>query len=212
MNLPQSRSSRVRGDAGLSNNPPVQLRGIPIVDSDPAIQSRYEEFRRHGNSHNFSEMMAFKQPPGSQSDTDFQRGIGTLASQIGDPENIYLNEVTGTYRKLTGHNPGNREIYMPGLAQFPGDPRAFVASGSEAKRVAERQNLGVTEGSFTNKARQPEVDPFAAMAAPQTKRAPIASDLKNLIADQMVKRDPSLKGRVNPGMLDAVHGNHVKEK
>ena len=88
-----------------------------------------------------------------------------------------------------------------------------MTSGSEAKRVAQERNQGIIEGSITNKARQPESDPFGQLGSKQaTQRAAIAPDLKNLIADQMVKRDPSLKGRVNPGMLDAMHGNHVKSK
>ena len=118
MNLPQSRSARVRRDAQVEHQP-VQLTGYPVVDPNPAIQARYEEFRRHGNSHNFAEMMAFKQPPGSQSDTDFQRGFGTLANQIGDADGHYINEVTGTYRKLMGHNPNEQNIYLPTLAAFP---------------------------------------------------------------------------------------------
>lgn len=208
MNLPQSSSARVRGQV-VSNNPSVILRGIPIIDSDREVQSRYEAMRRQGQSHNMAEMLAYRQAPNSRTDDDFFRGVGTLDKQIGDPEAIYINDVTQRHLRETGHAPNPNHIYMQGLAQYPGDPRAFVASAGEAKRRAEELNVSV-EGFVNHKASEPIADPFGVGVPQGMKRQPIANDLKQVIADAIVAKNPDMKGRVNPASLDAKHGNHVK--
>lgn len=209
MNLPPSRSARVRGDAGIRNNPPALLTGIPIIDPNPAIQAQYEYMRRNGESHNTAEMLAYRAAPSGRTDNDFFRGQGTLDAQVGDDPH-YMQQITEGYRAATGgQNPNPNYSYQAGLAQFPGDPKAFADSVGMVKRRAEQLNVNV-EGFVTHRASEPIADPFAQMAAQHTKRAPVASDLKMMIADQMTKRDPSLKGRINPAMLDDMHGNHVK--
>jgi len=35
----------------------------PHVSDDPKVQSRYEECRRNGCSHNLAEILAFRKPP-----------------------------------------------------------------------------------------------------------------------------------------------------
>lgn len=212
MNLPLSRSAKVRGDAGLNNSRPVQLTGYPIIDPNPQIQNEYLRLRAHGESHNIAEMLATRSAPNSRSDADFFRGMGTLDKQIGDDPHS-MQQVVDGYRAATGgRNPNPNYSYQAGLAQFPGDPRAFVGGAGEIKRRAEELNVNV-EGFVTHKASEPIVDPFTQVGSKAaSKRATIAPDLKQMIVSQMEKRDPSLKGRVNPGMLDAVHGNHVKER
>lgn len=209
MNLPLSKNSRIRGDAGISNNRPVQLKGYPVIDPDPEIQSRYEQLRRNGESHNIAEMLTYRSAPSSKTDDDFFRGQGTLDAQVGDDPH-YMQQITANYRAATGgQNPNPNYSYQAGLAQYPGDPRAFVGSAGEAKRRAEELNVNL-DGFVTHKASEPISDPFAGMASKGSSRVPIASDLKAVIADQMTKRDPSLKGRISPQMLDETHGNHAK--
>lgn len=208
MNLPTSRNATIRG---MQANKPVQLTGYPVISPLPYVQNAYEEMRRHGESHNMAEMLAYRSAPASRTDDDFFRGQGMLDQQISDRGGEYFNSVVNGYRQATGgQSPNANHVYMPGLAQFPGDPRAFVASSGEAKRRVEELNVNVSDGFFTHKAREPEQDPFGAMAMKRTKRAPIASDLKNMIKEQMVSKDPGLKGRINDEALEAKHGNHVK--
>ena len=166
--------------------------------------------RRQGQTHNMAEMLAYRQAPASKTDDDFFRGQGTLDKQVGDDPH-YMADITDGYRAATGHNPNPNYIYQAGLAQFPGDPRAFVDSAGSVKRRAEELNVNV-DGFVTHKASEPIADPFGVGVPAGMKRQPIASDLKNMIADQMVKQDPSKKGRINAAALDEVHGNHVKLK
>lgn len=207
MNLPASNNSRIRGQV----NPPVLLTGYPIIDQSPVLQANYETLRRQGQSHNMAEMLTFRQSPGAQTDREFQMGHQRLADQVGD-DPMYMQQITSNYRAATGGlSPNINDQYMPSLANFPGDPRAFVSSAGDVKRLAEERNVSVS-GFVTHKASEPIADPFGVGVPKGMKRQPIANDLKMMIADQMVKQDPSKKGRVNTAALDEVHGNHVKVK
>lgn len=209
MDLPQSRNARVRGQF---NNQPVKFTGVPLIE-DPNgpnrhIQDAYQNMRARGESHSMAEMLAYRQSPSANTDREFQMH-GTLDKQIGDPENIYLNEVTSNYRKATGQNPNPNHLYVQSLAQYPGDPRAFVADRGDVKRRAEELNVSVS-GAVNHTASEPRVDPFKTTMK-DTTRAPIANDLKQMITDAIVKKNPEMKGRVNQRMLDETHGNHVKK-
>lgn len=206
MNLPLSASSRVRGP--LRPNPPVLLTGYPVIDPNPNVQARYEDLRRHGQSHNMAEMLTYRQAPASRTDDDFFRGQGTLDKQVGEDPH-YMADITSGYRQATGHNPNPNYVYQAGLAQYPGDPRAFVSGAGDVKRRAEELNVNV-EGFVTHKASEPISDPFGVGVPKGMKRQPIATDLKQVIADSIVAKNPDMKGRVSMAALDAKHGNHVK--
>jgi hypothetical protein len=218
LNLPPS--ARVRGqsrpsatNAARYRNPPALMTGYPLIE-DPNgpnghIQAAYEELRRSGESHSIAEMLAYRQAPASKTTDDFLRGIGTLDKQLGDNNNFYLNKVVQQYTKEMGHPPNPNYVYSPGLARYTGDPRAFVANEADVKRRAEELNVNV-EGFVNHKAREPEEDPFGKMGNKFTKRVPIANDLKQMIREKIVAKNPDMKDKVHEIDLDAIHGNHAK--
>ena len=211
MNLPQSANARIRGQVPQNNA--VNLRAYPLLE-DPngvnaAIQSRYEDARRRGESHNMAEMLAYRQPPGSRTDDDFFRGVGTLDKQLQDRDGHYINEVTSNYRKATGHDVNPNYVYQQGLAAYPGDPRAFVDGAGSVKRLAEERNVTVS-GFVNHKASEPLEDPFSTKAMKGSGgRKPIANDLKQIVRESIEAKDPSQKGRISNDLIDAKHGNHV---
>lgn len=107
---------------------------IPVITNDPTRQSRYAEMRRKGMDHRAAEMLALQQPPGSKTDREQFAGVGTLDKQLGDDADYICGEA-----KRRGYRPSPNDMYMENLADFPGDPKAFVKSrGDIAKRCEER--------------------------------------------------------------------------
>lgn len=208
MDVPVSRNAKIRGQ--INQNPPVRLTGIPMIESphgpNAHIQSMYEQLRARGESHSMAEMLAYRQAPGAQTDREFMMGHPTLEQQIGDNDRHYINQVTSNYRAATGHDPNPGHLYVQTLAQYPGDPKAFVSDRGEAKRRAEELNVNVS-GMVNHKASEPISDPFAT-ASPMTGRNKVAPDLKN-----MIKEAAKAKGQfVSDAAIEAKHGNHTKGK
>lgn len=89
----------------------------------------------------FMEMLKSRKFPGVRTDAQFLANHGTLDKQF-EGDTRQLEEVTGTARKL-GYNPSPNDTYIPTLAQFPGDPMAFVPADSpknHIKKVCEATN------------------------------------------------------------------------
>jgi hypothetical protein len=71
-----------------------------------------------------------------------------------------VGELVKAARK-SGYNPGENDVYMPTIAESFGDPRAFIKSRAEAKRVAEERGTELTvNGRTVVKHREPELDPY----------------------------------------------------
>jgi len=211
MDLSRFSNATVRGRA-VNQNPAFNSRAYPCIE-DPNgpnayIQAAYERMRAQGQSHSMAEMLAYRQAPGAQTDREFQRGQGTLESQYGnDPQ--YLHEITQTAMR-NGYKPNVNDVYVPGIAAFPGDPRAFVTDRGEIKKVAEERGLGIS-GMVKHKAPQPEYDPLKPPTLPNKGRRPIAPDIAQMIAKQdgLIPPDADkLPGSVAHKIAEK-HGNHV---
>ena len=95
-------------------------------DDDPPPESRMDEVLRN------------RKMPAIRTDAQFLANHGTLDKQFeGDARQ--LDAITDTAKKH-GYNPSPNDTYIPTLARFPGDPLAFVPSGSpkgHIKKVCE---------------------------------------------------------------------------
>lgn len=204
MNLPQSSSAKVRGQ--FNQNQPVKLTGIPVISPLPYVQNAYSAMRAAGESHSMAEMLAYRQSPAAQTEREFMMGHPSLEKQIGDADGHYINDVTANYRAATGHNPNPGDLYVSTLAQYPGDPKAFVSDRSQVRRRAEELGVGVS-GMVNVKPVEPIADPFAT-ASPMTGRNKIAPDLKMMLKDSYKKSGKML----SDAAIEATHGNHSKSK
>lgn len=105
------------------------LCGVPglaydVKRLDGAQRALYRKSVAKGNTHSFALMCATQCPPG-----------GVFAD-----ERWRLSDESKSFRRNVP--PGK---YQTGLARYPGDPQAFVSSRSEAKKVAAKRGLTVTD-------------------------------------------------------------------
>src|SRR6516225_9010901 len=115
-------------------------RFMEQVSTHPAIQAEYERLRAAGESHTIAEMLAYAQPPGvNNTDRAFMEGKG--CGEQFEGQDVIGDLYAQNLRDLGGSPKGKR--YLHGLAEFPGDPRAWVSGLGEAKAYAESRGWGI---------------------------------------------------------------------
>jgi hypothetical protein len=116
----------------------------PTVSKDPAIQQFYESMREKGQSHNMADMLAHRTPCRGMTDDVFVSGQGTLDKQFGGDEKT-LARLTKKATKA-GWQRNNNDVYCGALAEFEGDPDAFIPHDAvgHIKRVAQKKGINVT--------------------------------------------------------------------
>jgi hypothetical protein len=129
-----------------------------FVSHRPGVQHAYEEMREAGQSHLFAEMCAFQQPPGCSTDTTFQ--IGKPDTFGFNMDSIADKRIYNTYKAIAKKNgiSTNGKHYQPGLAQHRGDPRAWVESKDDVKKIAKSQGLATRGGGVDVDYRGGKVD------------------------------------------------------
>lgn len=147
---------------------------FPVVSKDAVVQGIYLAARRNLSKaakskgetpdekadHRFAEMLAFQSPPRANTDREFFDGMGTLADQFGKDVDGLNSAVAGA--RSHGYEPNPHDVYLPTIAQFEGDPLAFVpATGGRGhiKKVCEMRGVSC-RGAVTVEGRQPESDPL----------------------------------------------------
>lgn len=158
-----------------------------LISDDPRIQASYEEMLAAGESPRLAEMLAFRAPPMSNTDREFMEGRWEKTSPI-------LNGYR-KYAESLGVTTSGR-VYQSGLAEYPGDPRAWVGGRGEVTQILEERGWGAS-GSVTVKPRDtPPPDPVgvapdiieretvkALLAHPEPERVNVA-ELKAEIYEQ----------------------------
>jgi len=176
----------------------------PSISSDPYIQGRYVSMRRNGESHMISEMLALQSAPRAKTDDTyfkiaFDGRQQTLGEQFKGDEKV-LDHVVKTAREH-GYEPQYTDFYASGLAEFPGDPKAFIpASGGRGhiRRVCEERNMAC-HGAVNVKRRELE--------NPPEKVTGLAEDLVQERVDAAIKADPS-KAENLPGLREEIIEKH----
>jgi hypothetical protein len=121
----------------------------PIVSDNPCIQAHYEACREEGTSHNLAEMFAFREVPRGNTDKTFLTGHCNGSQFEGQD---YAGDYYASVARAGGVNPKGK-VYLSGLADFPGDPKAWVSGRGDVERVAKERGYSV-EGSVTVKPRE----------------------------------------------------------
>lgn len=158
----------------------------PIVSPDLVEQRHYELCRRKGTSHNMAVIFALRHPPGALTDREFLAGRGTLAQQF-EGEEHNLNKLVAE-SKRNGRTPSPNDVYLPTLANYPGDPLAFVPpddARGHVKRVCEARG-DECRGMVKVKAgppKEPEPGP------------PIAQDIIDSEVSSQIRAQPELAGK-----------------
>ena len=145
----------------------VQARG------DRAVEI-YQGCIERGESALLAEMLALQQAPRGMTDDVFFSGIGTLSDQFAGGDGPAQLEAMIANCQAHGHTPNYNDYYVGSIAEFPGDPKAFVPrSGGRAhvKQVLEEKGWSTIDGSaVTVKGRASDVDPHAPIVKPVKER------------------------------------------
>ena len=156
------------------------------------IQAHYLDMVANGVAPRLAEMLALQQPPGVRG-TDRAFMEGRLNNEQFDsmPKDHAQNIITIARR--AGINP-NGKFYSSGLAdrRGPADPKAWVDSVHDVKRVAAERNLTVT-GAVEHKG----------IPVPRPQSKPLSERLTREMMKAEAKRRPSMKqGELREYVID----------
>ena len=140
-------------------------------------QAIYKQAIKNGCAPRLAEMLASRRAPRLDTDKAFFNGQKGLA----DLPEEYRNNVVKDARAC-GYEPSPGDIYMPGLAEFRGDPKAFVSRATGAKRKIKEHVRRCERG--------PSSDPLA-----KENRVPLGEDIVTERIGDMVAEDPGLLER-----------------
>lgn len=152
-------------------------------------------FRTHRRDANvFEDMIRSGLAPHCISDQTFMRGHDNGSQFEG-------NQAQGDfYKKITEANGGNTngKRYLSGLANFPGDPEAWVSGRDDVKRLLEKRGWA-SEGAVTVAARE--------SIEPPEPRYDVADDIVDGYTHHIADRLP------DPDLVDRAHlREQVKER
>ena len=137
-----------------------------------------------------------RQFPGLNTDTSFVAGRGTLSEQLGNQADLVCNSAIAE-----GYTPQPSDIYLSSLADFPGDPKAFVkhdGAKQHVKDVCEEKGVPC-EGSvkYTPTERKPPEQDVE-----------LADDIVSEVATDMAKKNPALLKATNDEIRKEVTKRH----
>lgn len=121
----------------LEESEVLSLEHIPRKDCE---WYRYARIRLAGESHRLALMLATRKPPGIVTDSVFlkERRHGQQFASCPALGNYYRRTAEGLGQSTTG------KVYLPSLADFPGDPSAWVSGRGDVERVARAKGYGVS--------------------------------------------------------------------
>lgn len=134
-----------------------------LISTDPVIQSHYEHCISLGTSEALAEMFAFCHPPMSNTDREFMEGW-VNGNQFEDHPwigNMYKRQADAAGVNIVGKR------YMASLADYPGDPTAWVSDRHDVLRVCEEKGI-TCQGAVNYRAPEPISGP---------KEVPLADDI-----------------------------------
>jgi hypothetical protein len=108
-----------------------------VISDDPEVQSAYEAMVAAGESHSIAELLALRTFPGIKgTDAVFMEGRKLDGSQFQGQDLVASHHLKKA--RDAGVNPVGKH-YLGGLADHPGDPRAWVSGLGDVRRVCEER-------------------------------------------------------------------------
>lgn len=164
-------------------------------------QEIYNEAIANGVTPMMADMLASRQGPGLKTDTTIWGGAGTLDSQFKNNQ-PHLKLITEAAKKA-GYTPNPNYVYQPALAEFLGDPKAFVPpseGNSHVRKVCEERGWGC-EGAVKIKTPQ----------GPPPKPVKLAESLIREGVTKMVTDNPDLARKPIRQLREAVIDKHAPQ-
>jgi hypothetical protein len=112
----------------------------PRISADPSVQAHYERLRDGGMGHGLAEILATRTFPALWTDTEFNRGRcnGNQFEKTPGLGDYYRKAAEAAGVSTTGKH------YCTGLADYPGDPTAWVSDRGDVLRVAREKGYKVS--------------------------------------------------------------------
>ena len=111
--------------------------------------SFYNEMISSGVSPKLADMLASRTPPGASTDREFLHGHCNGNQFEGAPN---MGDYYQSYAKKAGISTKGK-IYLSSLANFPGDPKAWVSDRAHAAKVIDENGWGA-EGAISRKVKK----------------------------------------------------------
>ncbi len=136
--IPEHEWKRIEEDAArVGAN--QRTRRYPTIHHNVRAQAHYIRCRENGCSHQFAEMLALRKFPGLKTDNIFNKGRcnGNQFEKVPGLGDHYRRIAEAAGVSVTGR------FYCAGLADFPGDPTAWVSDRGDVLRVARAKGMRV---------------------------------------------------------------------
>ncbi len=126
---------------------------VALISDDPRIQAHYEKCLENGCTPKLAESLAFREGPALRTDVTLLQGHSNgnqfeKTPQIG---NWYRHMA----RKAGVSTQG--KVYLSSLANFPGDPRAWVSDRHDVQQLVKERGWKVN--GAVNQNSQPQEEP-----------------------------------------------------
>jgi hypothetical protein len=149
-------------------------------------QAIYDAAIAQGTSPRLAELLASRRVLTGMTDKQYFAKFKRLGDELGGE---HLSSVVNG-AKQHGYTPSESDVYFPNLAQFPGDPEAFVSPAegrAKIEKVANKRGMVRDKGAGRSvmkfEYRQPERNP---LDGPPT----IAEDIVRREIRDIVRQDP----------------------
>jgi hypothetical protein len=157
------------------------------INGRSVSQAEWDQYSKDRGSL-LEEMLESRKAPGVKTDDTFLAGVGNLDRQIEDP--LQLEAITQNAIRH-GYRPAVSDFYNPMLADFEGDPKAFLNHGqgrAHVKKVLESKGQWMDRDGDVHSV-EPLEDPF---------KNPL-----HKLSPKIVRRIKGEKFRENPDLLRA---------
>jgi len=125
------------------------------INGRPVSKKQFEKYK--DDPSRLADMVKTGVGPALNTDATFLQGRGKLRDQFGGDDEAFIETVREARRN--GYEPQENDFYVESIADRVGDPRAFVKSKGEVKRVLEERGME-SRGAIKTKGRAPESDPL----------------------------------------------------
>lgn len=163
----------------------------------------YTRLRREGQTHRWAEMCALQSAPRGMTDDVFFAGM----QRPGDTLEPRMLKTLLKQAKREGFAPSPGATYYPALAEYQGDPKAWVSRADGRgyiKKLCESRGWSC-EGGVTVKGRQPLSDPHKDCV-------PLADDIIASTMREQIAADPSLKKKSRRELREKIIAEHGPTK
>ncbi|MAH50426.1 hypothetical protein CMI37_31685 [Candidatus Pacearchaeota archaeon] len=178
-----------------------KVHDVSFVDGKKVYDPPLDSSTKKRDKERFNDMVESGQAFGCVTDSTFMAGVGTLDKQF-EGDEVALDRIVET-AKQKGYTPMPGDFYQPGLADYEGDPKAFVKSRADVReRCIER---GVPcEGSVKVGEEEVPAQPERVIK----KRVKLAKDIVARKLAQAKKRNPDLNVAQTRSEIIEKHGNN----